>query len=55
MIGYLLIPAVVILLGLAMYLIASVAITYRDSENAANIISAMGTSFPIKGLWWRRK
>jgi len=55
MIGYFIISAVVVLLGLAMYLGASVAITYRDSDNAADIIAAMGKSFPLKGLWSRRK
>lgn len=55
MFGYFIISALVILLGLAMFLVASVAITYRDSENAADIISAMGKSFPLKGFWWRRK
>lgn len=55
MIGYFIISAVVVLLGLATFLAASVAITYRDSKNAADIISAMGSSFPLKGFWWRRK
>lgn len=55
MFGYFITSAVVILLGLAMFLVASVAIAYRDSENAADIISAMGRSFPLKGFWWRRK
>lgn len=55
MIGYFIIPAVVVLVGLAMFLTASVAITFRDSDNAADIISAMGKSFPLKGFWSRRK
>ncbi len=55
MFGYFVTSAVVLLLGLAMFLIASVAITYRDSNNAADIINAMGKSFPLKSPWWRRK
>lgn len=47
MIGYFLIPAVVILLGFALHLTASVVITYRAPENAADIINAMGKSFPL--------
>ena len=55
MFGYFIITAVLLLVGLAMFLIASVLITYRDSENAAAIITAMGKAFPLKGFGWRRK
>ncbi|WP_348729177.1 hypothetical protein [uncultured Mycolicibacterium sp.] len=55
MFGYFVTSAVLVLLSLAMFLVASIVITFRDSENAADIISAMGRSFPLKGFWWRRK
>ncbi|MEX7473722.1 hypothetical protein AB4Z39_28920 [Mycobacterium adipatum] len=57
MFGYFIvsISAVVVLLGLAMFVAGSIAITHMDSENAADIINAMGKAFPLKGLWWRRK
>jgi hypothetical protein len=55
MLGYFVISAVVVLLGLAIFVGASVAIAYRDPENAADIITAMGKSFPLKGFWWRHK
>lgn len=55
MFGYFIISAVVVLAGLAMFLAASVVITHVDSENAADIITAMGKSFPLKALWWWRR
>lgn len=55
MIGYLIVSAVVVLLGLAMFPAASIAITDHDSKNAAGIISAMGKSFPLRGFWWWRR
>ena len=55
MLGYFVISAAVVLLGLAIFVGGSVAIAYRDSENAADIITAMGKSFPLKGFWSRRK
>lgn len=50
-----LILAAMILVGLAMYLVASVVITHMDSKNVADIINAMGNSFPLKRFWSRRK
>lgn len=55
MFDLLIISAALILACFAMHVVASVAITYRDSQNAADIISAMGNSFPLKSIWSRRK
>lgn len=57
MFGYFVITisAAVLLVGLALFVAASVIITHVDSENAADIITAMGKSFPLRALWWRRK
>jgi uncharacterized membrane protein YgdD (TMEM256/DUF423 family) len=49
------VSAVVMLVGLALFMVGSIIITHMDSENAADIITAIGKSFPLKGLWWRRK
>ncbi|WP_156764855.1 hypothetical protein [Mycobacterium sp. 1081908.1] len=63
MLGYILISAIVsgvlalaALAGLTIHVCASVAITYRAPENAADIITAMGKYFPFKGWFsrWRK-
>lgn len=56
--GFLVLPiisAVVLLVCFSIHAVASIIIANRSPENAADIISAMGRSFPIRGLWWRRK
>jgi hypothetical protein len=59
MLGYLVVvavlSAVVLLVGLKMFVRACVTITHLDSKNAAAIITAMGKSFPLQGVWSRRK
>lgn len=59
MFGYIIlsasIPAIVALLGLAIFVGGSIIITRMDSENAADIITAMGKSFPLKNIWSRSK
>lgn len=59
MFGYIILSAVatavVVLLGLAIFVGGSIIITRMDSDNAAEIITAMGKSFPLKSIWSRRK
>lgn len=55
MIGYFVISAVVIVATWTIFVGGGIVITYRDPKNAADIIKAIGTSFPIKGFWWRRR
>lgn len=59
MLGYFVVSAVlsavVVLIGLRMFVRACVTITRHDSKNAANIITAMGKSFPLSGIWSRRR
>jgi hypothetical protein len=55
MIGYFVISAVVIVATWAIFVGGGIIITYRDSKNAADIIEAIGASFPIKSFWSRRK
>ncbi len=55
MLGYLLISAIVsgivFLIGLGIFVRASVKIALHDPENAADIIKAMGGSFPFQRGW----
>jgi hypothetical protein len=44
--------AVVVLIGLTLWLTASIVITALDSKNAEKIIGAMGKHFPLR-RWWR--
>lgn len=47
------VTAVVVLIGLTLWLVASIVITHRDSNDAAEIIASMGSHFPLR-RWWRR-
>ena len=40
--------AVVVLTALALWLAASVVVTYLDPKNAAKIIASMGSPFPLR-------
>ena len=40
--------AVVVLTALALWLAASVVVTYLDPKNAAKIIASMGSHFPLR-------
>jgi hypothetical protein len=55
MFGYFLTSAVVVVLTWAIAVGGGIIITRLDSENAAEIISAVGKSFPIKGGLWNRR
>ena len=44
-----LLAAVVVLIGLTLWLTASVVITVLDPKNAAKFIAAMGAHFPFAG------
>jgi hypothetical protein len=49
-----LLAAVVVLIGLTLWLTASVVITVLDPKNAAKFIAAMGAHFPLR-RWWRQR
>lgn len=58
MLGYILIPAIVsgtvFLVGLRIFVRGSVTIALHNPENAADIIKAMGQSFPFQRGWFSR-
>ena len=47
-IGYFILSAIALLIGLALWLLAGIVITYREPKNAAKIIAAMGAHFPLR-------
>jgi hypothetical protein len=45
--GYFLTSSIALLIGLALWLLAGIVITYREPKNAAKIIQALG-HFPMR-------